>query len=195
MGRKRKYFTAEERVAANRAKSKKHYEKAKEQINKKKRRQYKQVQRQNLNLRRSSQENLNRKTQQLPEPKPVKTPVQVWVDQAQRLKRRFNEYILSDPIAFTAKQCAQYLAQKNIKSIADCNSVLDHYQERIHRYQNSVYGLTGLGPEYNQLKTIALEVDNVHRWVEEIHMAALIGYDEVKSMYARMSFEFQTDLK
>jgi hypothetical protein len=70
---------------------------------------------------------------------------------------------------------------------------LDKLQAVIHKYENTVISLSGIGAAYEAVKGISQMVQNVLGDLEEISCASLLGVDEVENMWSARKFLYQAE--
>lgn len=70
---------------------------------------------------------------------------------------------------------------------------LDKLQAVIHKYENTVISLSGIGAAYKAVKGISQAVQNVLGDLEEISCASLLGVDKVENMWNARKFLYQVE--
>ncbi|KAH9476127.1 hypothetical protein JR316_0004536 [Psilocybe cubensis] len=185
MGRQRKYFSEAEKLAANRQKSKKYYEKCKDSINRRRRRKYARIQQKRIETARKAQA-----VEQEPVSK-SKPPAATWLDEVLRVYRRFNTFIKSDPIAHTEAICLQFISNQDMHELSESVDKIEHFLGPISRYKNHIYMCSGVGPEWNKTVALAKLLEKTQSWLQEIELTAMEDLEFVERNYNAKSFEFQ----
>jgi len=70
---------------------------------------------------------------------------------------------------------------------------VDTLQGLIHRYENAIISLSGIGAAYMRVKEISQAVQMVLGDLEDISCAALLGVDEVENMWNAGKFLYQVE--
>ncbi|KAF9053462.1 hypothetical protein BJ165DRAFT_1524154 [Panaeolus papilionaceus] len=173
--------SAKARLIAGREKSRKHYEANKELINARRRARY---QTQKPGPSPSS------KTPEVFKP-PQRNDNEVWIERAERVYNRFLRYRDGSEIQFLHKAVREYLVSKTSAQITAQSSTLEEYRLSLTRCHDHVLQLTGVGEDLQKVLSMTDAVKRLINWMEEVAIAALVNYDEVRSMYHRGQFDFQ----
>ncbi|KAF8805689.1 hypothetical protein BYT27DRAFT_7104073 [Phlegmacium glaucopus] len=182
MGRQCLYHTAEEKLAANRAKSKQHYDKVKNSINKRRQRKY-----QKANQKRVECLSANL----APEMNIQTRPIDTWLKHATRIQARFNRLIENNPIAYLESICTRYLADHNKDAIQDQTILLAKLQKSIYKCHSEVLQLSGVGDELSRVENVEKVIRTTVSWVEEVFCYAIVDWIEVRRLYHERSFLYQ----
>ena len=87
----------------------------------------------------------------------------------------------------------EYLKNRDKDFVDNYIVTVGKLQMSIYRYGNEVLMLAGVGPEYEQIKTITGRVCEVVQWLEEVLCFAIMDdADGVGKMYQERRFSFQT---
>ncbi|KAF8166959.1 hypothetical protein BJ912DRAFT_934375 [Pholiota molesta] len=160
MGRTKIHLTVEAQREANRAKSKRHYDKSKAAINAQRRKTYRKTHPNTAKLRESAAISLV--TQE------TRSPITVWMEHAERLKRRLNNITNGSPKTFVNDACQQYMLSLNSEPLDGHVRQLEEVQTAITQCHNEVLQLAGVGPELEQVDELSREVRMVISWIDEI---------------------------
>ncbi|PPR02717.1 hypothetical protein CVT24_002094 [Panaeolus cyanescens] len=186
------YKSKKARKLANQAKSKRHYERNKESINDRRRKQYSQ--------QRESMEKATITKTRLAGNHSDKEPLaedqhtrhaRLWLERATRVHNRFLAYIQDNAVQFMHRACRDYLQQKTSSSILEREKVVGEYHLSLTRIHNSIYESLGIVKEHQAVGDMVNQVKEVIGWLEEVACLILCDYDEVRSSYHKAALEFQ----
>ncbi|KAF8907607.1 hypothetical protein CPB84DRAFT_1843825 [Gymnopilus junonius] len=207
MGHPQLYHTPEELAAANCLKSKKHYEKCvlrlmiysliieDDEQNRKKGK---------INTRwrkiyQAERQALEKPDRQAPDPKQyidkpmlvMKCPLALWMEVVERIAQQLGRTINLSAQEFVEKICQQYFQDCDKDWIYKNVVRLGKLQKKIYRYQNEVYELDGVGPQYERACQVVQDVCTPLKWVEELLCYAMIDFEEVRDRHVEKKFMYQ----
>ncbi|KJA24434.1 hypothetical protein HYPSUDRAFT_200647 [Hypholoma sublateritium FD-334 SS-4] len=192
MGRKRIYHTPEAKLAANRAKSKRHYDKVKDIINAKRRKQYsKKVTKSKADLLIDLPSKVNngaKETNSCPEPF---DPLATWVEHAKRLARRLHTVTNGPPAIFVDHLCRQFIISNETEPLNTSIEHLGSVLKSVSQCHDKVLQLSGVGPELASVTAIMKDVRMIIGWIDEILCVYLVDKNGVSTMYSDKRFMFQ----
>ena len=210
MGRQ---HTPEEKLAANRAKSKRHYEKyslflfihyisdecsrLKNSINKRRRRKYQKANQKRLVIIGSvvqSNVNLSDRVKSVSTnlaPETNTCPIDTWLEHTTHVQGRFNKLIKNDPKAYLESICTRYLADHDKDVIQKQTILLAKLQKLIYKCHNEVLQLVGVGDELSCVENVKKIIWTTVSWVEEVFCHAIVNWTEVQHLYHEQSFLYQ----
>ncbi|KAF8158611.1 hypothetical protein BJ912DRAFT_930352 [Pholiota molesta] len=185
MGRAKIHLTAEAKREANRAKSKRYYEKSKATINAQRRKTYKKTKAITVQLHKSAAKS--------PVADEIRSPISVWMEHAQRLKRRLNNITNGSPKTFVNTACQQYMVSLKSEALDDLVEQLSNVQTAITRCHDEVLQLVGVGVELGEVNELSTEVRMVITWIDEIRCTILEDDHRlpVFKMYLEGKYSFQ----
>jgi hypothetical protein len=85
------------------------------------------------------------------------------------------------------------MKEKHIESIEFDMKKVDTLQRLIRSYENAIISLSGIEAAYMRAKEISQEVQMVLGDLQDISCAALLGVDEVESMWKARKFLYQVE--
>ncbi|RDB15831.1 hypothetical protein Hypma_003681 [Hypsizygus marmoreus] len=191
MGRPKLHHTPEQRKAADREKSKRHYEKNKTTIQAKR----------SLRYREQS------KTSVTPFPPPAETravehmsktdhtdhQVQFWAKRVKRLSVKLNNIVGNTPFAFIDNVCMAYINSHNVESIRDAVSVIMPLQTLVQQYQDKLLQLTGpVGKEWKDAEGVAKSVRGIVHQLEDLECTAMDDYNELVLLHRDNKLMYQS---
>ncbi|KAF8950643.1 hypothetical protein BDZ97DRAFT_1770997 [Flammula alnicola] len=185
MGRQRLYHTSDEKLAANRAKSKRHYDRKREGINEQRRKQYRK--RHPLNSSTTSPS-----IQARPEESTTERALRVWLEHASWVKSRMEKITSKAPATFLEQVYGECIANGDSGNIQEYATTFLKFQRSIYRYENEVLSLAGVGPEYNLVREISKQVCQIVGWVNELLCHASISIQEVKEVHDAQELAYQS---
>ncbi|KAM6497559.1 hypothetical protein JOM56_008032 [Amanita muscaria] len=197
MGRPRLYTTLDDKKAANRAKSKRHYDQNKATIQE--RRQAK------------SKEGIkNSRVFSLSEapPAPPKattaaaTASQVsnslarrhldrWFGRALRVKTEYSTLTNDAPKNFTNSLVQNLMSDKNDGVFRDALNVVSNLLQRVLRAEKEIYELHGICLQYHHVKDISSRLRELNVWLEDILCVSLLDLSELLSAFVNNQLAYQ----
>ncbi|KAF9031574.1 hypothetical protein BJ165DRAFT_1535341 [Panaeolus papilionaceus] len=177
------------RQQANRDKSKRHYQSNKEDINSRRRALYHKKRFEAAKKSEISQEATA--SQETSGVETKQSPVDTWLERAGRIHGRFLKYLDGSGVQFLHKTCREYLKEENGDSIINCASTLQEYRLSILRCHDNVLQLAGVGNELEKVESMVQDIKRVIDWLDEVEMAALEEFNEVRKLYHKGGFDFQ----
>ncbi|KAJ3513188.1 hypothetical protein NLJ89_g3089 [Agrocybe chaxingu] len=166
MGRRRLYHTDEERKAANRLKSKRYYDIAKDDINKRRRKRY------NKKKSTGSLNHLNKTPQQIDS---LTTGVDTCLA----------------PYAFVNSICKNFLANRDKDEIHKQTIALGKFRKSIQKYQDLILQECGIGDQWSEVEGVRKQICETLSLVEEVFCYALVDWDEVRRLHAEKGLVYQ----
>ncbi|KAF9471164.1 hypothetical protein BDN70DRAFT_901553 [Pholiota conissans] len=185
MARPTKYHTPEEKIAANRAKSKKHYESHQKSINKKRRKTYAKSHPSSSSLGTCFGESPS-----LAVPK-AQSASENWFELVTRTQARLQKLTGNDHVKFVDDLYSSFIKTNNKEPIHQVTIALDKMQTNMYKYQDKILNLDGMTTRYHTTEALTKVVCNLIQWVEEVFCYAIIGVAEVMERYSERKFEFQ----
>ena len=96
-----------------------------------------------------------------------------------------------DKVMYLDEICATFIREKNMECIESNIKKFDKLQAVIHKYENMIISLSGIGVAYEAVKSVSQAVQNVLGDLEEISCAGLLGVDEVERIWNARKFMYQ----
>ncbi|KAF8805007.1 hypothetical protein BYT27DRAFT_7258593 [Phlegmacium glaucopus] len=153
MGRRKLYSTPEEKLAANRAKSKRHYDRAKEGINERQRKTY---QKQTLKHKQSGIVNKSSSGK----PDVAKSALDIWNKQVEQVNARFSRYIghHEDLTSFIEAICTKFIENQDVDKVLQHTVALGVFQKSLYRSQAGILELDGIRESWSQADKVVRKV-------------------------------------
>jgi hypothetical protein len=122
------------------------------------------------------------------------TPISVWVEHAERLKRRLNKITNGSLKSFANDACQRYMLTLNSDALDGHIHQLNDLQKAITRCHDEILQLAGVGPELAKIGKLADEVRMLIWWIDEILCTILEGNQNltVFKMYLEHKYTFQS---
>ncbi|KAF9523676.1 hypothetical protein CPB83DRAFT_898544 [Crepidotus variabilis] len=185
MPRPKLYKTIEEKADANRAKSKRHYNKKKTEIAEQRRAKYCQSQ-----IDVTNQD--TRHTKQNDEDIPVaEKDLQSCLWHAKRFQTRVSSIVGEVPKGFVGSICQEYLQSLDKTAIQSYAAKFEKFLKWVLECHDRVLQLVGTGRELDAVTQIANTVRELNRMVDELLVYAILGPEEFLAIYEANKFEFQ----
>lgn len=118
-------------------------------------------------------------------------PLELWMEGAERVRRRLNKTTEGAPRNYAEQICSAFLDNLDKDLILDKAVRIGRLQKSAYRYENEVYALAGVTEEYQRASEVTKEVNVVLGWVEEILCYAMVDAQEVRKRYAAKEFMYQ----
>ncbi|KAF9549375.1 hypothetical protein CPC08DRAFT_769098 [Agrocybe pediades] len=187
MGRRRLYFTDEEKRAANKASSKRYRDKYKDDINTLRREAYQ--------LRKAAKNPTSSQENSTSSPDNVfRSDLDVWLERVELIHGRFNRYLSHQPAShFMDSVCLQFIKDKDPASIQNSISILEDYQNSLYDYQDRILNLDGVQNAFTQCASVINKIKTLILWLEEVHLMALCEDYKVEETYYSNGFEYQKE--
>ncbi|KAJ2926015.1 hypothetical protein H1R20_g11089, partial [Candolleomyces eurysporus] len=202
MGRPRLYHTPEEKKAANRLKSKKHYDSNRDLLLRRRRRAARE-RRESLRDRsivegQSKPKDLPSKTGQEKRPK---TKLEVIQEQVQRFSRQFETILAGKTAAgYLALICVgleiHYEAGHILKAkdfVMGKEVELRKVLRALEKYRDMARDLAGSGEEWKGIEAIATRVRQVISWLDGLLCMAMVDPADLVDRFHAKQLEFQID--
>ncbi|KAH6907051.1 hypothetical protein BKA70DRAFT_1428562 [Coprinopsis sp. MPI-PUGE-AT-0042] len=188
MGRPRLYHTAEEKLAANRLKSKKHHEKNKKTINKKKRRAYQKLHKKPACITQAKQSTAS------PE-----ATVATWMARVRQVPLRIGRLLgTQSDLAFmnTVVEDFQHRllsegAQSAREALAKHTQPFSSLKISLTAYCDQILPLAGVQSEWAEANAVASSVAKYIGWLDDIEMHAIEDPNDVFLMFSRGQLLYQ----
>ncbi|KAJ3503384.1 hypothetical protein NLJ89_g8463 [Agrocybe chaxingu] len=184
MGRRRLYNTLEEKNAANRAKSKRHYDKTKESINKRRRKEY----------RRTHPAPPDHTSWDVPNNQNLGTgKSHPCLERVMRIESKFDIYVNDDPRNFVDSICLAFLENRDKDKIHEYTVALGKFQKSVDKYQDIILQEHGIGDQWTRIEEIRKKICTTLSAVEEVFCYALVDWEEVRRIHAEGEFMYQME--
>lgn len=122
----------------------------------------------------------------------LESQVAFFLERSKSIQSRLHKICGPNETAYLDNLCARFIKENCKEEIGTHISNLDKLQVSIHKYENKVIALSGIGSAYEIVNGIAKEVRTVLGNLEDIFCAALIGVEEVGNMRSAGKFLYQT---
>ncbi|KDQ23598.1 hypothetical protein PLEOSDRAFT_1108088 [Pleurotus ostreatus PC15] len=183
-GRPKLYRTPEEKAMANRAKSKRSYNKCKIAISARKAVRY----RAETHGRHSLFKGARR------EPHPNLDPVTVvgWMKLVSKTSAEFDARTGGSPQSYLEGLCQNYMVSRRKDKLSDACIHLEGLRNVTTRCLNGILQLAGVGKELGVVQTLGRAVGQVLAWLEDALCAVMCGYSEVVDMHRTRQLMYQS---
>ncbi|KAF9463102.1 hypothetical protein BDZ94DRAFT_1259612 [Collybia nuda] len=193
MGRPTLYHTVQDKQQANRAKSKRYYDRAREEVCARRSVKYREIQ---------------RNTREFPSvpgahklaPKCVngdkspRTPnhVDYWSECAEAAAAKFHKILGRSPFHFVDTIYNGYLLNQNLDTFRDAIITITQLQKSIRQCQGEILQLAGVGKQFERCKIIAKSVDDVLKALEDALCYGMTGIDDLVQSHSRQELLYLT---
>ncbi|KIL55856.1 hypothetical protein M378DRAFT_90201 [Amanita muscaria Koide BX008] len=185
MGRRRVYSTHEEQKAANRAKSKRHYERNKVAIRERRRERYREAPRPEVCLRRFKS---------MSPPHTCGTrDLDYWCSSAAQVKRKFEKLTSGSPPKDYVNSIVQNIILNQKEGpLKHAIKIISGLLQRIQRAESKVLAQHGLCDSYQQVVAIGRQVRELNVWLEEILCCLMLSISELHTAFLKSQLMYQT---
>lgn len=104
---------------------------------------------------------------------------------------RLNKICKPDKITYLDNICTTFIKDKSKESIESHLFQVDKLQVLIHKYENEIISLLGIGSSYESINNIGQTVQRLLRHLEDILCIALLGVEEAENMQVAGKFSYQ----
>ena len=118
-------------------------------------------------------------------------PVNIWIERAGRIATQLHRITGNNSVGFLHRVVDEYLKNQDKDSVYEHIVTVGKLQKSIYRYENEILTLAGVGPEYEQVKTVTCLVCEVVQWLEEVLCSAMVDAAGVGLTYQEHRFSFQ----
>lgn len=125
---------------------------------------------------------------------PVASRLEFYLERSKSIRSRLTKICQPNQATYLDQICTSFMKEKRIECIESDIKKIDILQGSIRRYENAVISLSGIGPDYTSVKEISQAVQTVLGYLEDISCAALLGVDEVESMWKGYKFLYQLEI-
>jgi len=108
---------------------------------------------------------------------------------------RLHKICGQNEMAYLDNLCSTFIKENRQEDIESQISTLDKLQASIQKYENKIIFLEGIGSAYEVVNGIGKDVRKVLTNLEDIFCAALLGVEEVASLWAARKFLHQAEGK
>ncbi|KAH6906227.1 hypothetical protein BKA70DRAFT_1429643 [Coprinopsis sp. MPI-PUGE-AT-0042] len=191
MGRPRLYHTPEEKVEANRTKSKRYYAQKKFTINEKRRRLYARQARSSA-YQHVEEKEVPKNTHNLKEllAKAQQALVRIGCLSNEKPDHAFLDSIVHEldrlSGAHGSSEAIQYLARQGESFSAIYTSVIAVHDQVLQHH--------GVGDALSEVTVVAEKVKRICRWIQDIECIAIVDTKDVLSQFKRGALLYQVDL-
>ncbi|RDB28344.1 hypothetical protein Hypma_001342 [Hypsizygus marmoreus] len=193
LGRRRIHHTAEEQQAANKAKSRRYYEKNKgtEQMRRSVRHREK-VKSNMYFLPVASTKEPTQIPRSIPPPSHTSDPLAYWGYRVDRVAIKLDAKMGMTPSTFLDGVCTSYLTSHSKDDVRDTLLIFTPLQKSIYRYMDEILNIAGAGDEYKRAEDVSRRVLGVIHALEDILCKAMLGYDEVCTAFEGKGLLYQS---
>ncbi|KAM6501613.1 hypothetical protein JOM56_001590 [Amanita muscaria] len=183
MGRGRVYSTHEEQKAANRAKSKRHYERNKVAIRERRRERYREA------VKHHCQSAVHQRGTPLAAPRDL----DYWYSSAAQVKRKFEKLTSGSPPKDYVNSIVQNIILNQKEGpLKHAIKIISGLLERIQRAESKVLAQHGLCDSYQQVVAIGRQVRELNVWLEEILCCLMLSISELHTAFLKSQLMYQT---
>ncbi|KAF8874976.1 hypothetical protein BD779DRAFT_1678460 [Infundibulicybe gibba] len=174
MARPRKYHTPEERLAANRAKSNRHYKLNKATIIAKRR-----PKRTILSILQGGKAEEST------------SALSCWIARAERASTQYERFVDNQPPAYLERLCKSYIATQQINIIRDAIAAVTLILADVRTCENNILQLVGVDHRWRQVQNSATRISRVIGYMEELECLAMGDPAELVSLYTSKRLMYQ----
>ncbi|RDB18974.1 hypothetical protein Hypma_014419 [Hypsizygus marmoreus] len=213
MPRPQLYHTPEEKKAANRAKSNRHYARKKGTIRARRSVQYREQSKRNeFRLGNNASSSEAAKASEEPSPRCVlkltskisvtyitvralNSGLLYWCDRVERVVIRLNKLVDGDAYTYIDTVCKQYLLSCRKDEIRDTILHFTPLQKSINWYHDEILQLAGMGKETARVEDVSRMVRDVVNALEDLLCTSMLGYNDLSTSYSKQGLMYQNLFK
>ncbi|RDB27040.1 hypothetical protein Hypma_005155 [Hypsizygus marmoreus] len=203
MARPKLHHTPEEKLAANREKSKRHYQRYKTEIQAKRSYKYharpKKIEIIPADI--PSEQNPAQSKKLIPyKQNPAQSKKVIpnvdrqlayWCGRVERVAVKLEKSIGPSSFHHVDTVCTQYLSSHDKDDINDAIIKISPLQCSINRYQDEILQVSGVSEEWQRSEDVARSVREVIQNLEELLCTAMVGYDDLVSLHRAKKCMYQ----